>query len=90
MFCATTVGIAGATWSGCSGTATAYVGKVHVRKGPLGTSAENMLNPSDERFAITFSLSGSCWVAGRILFTAGAGAEGTVRKPFPREAKSVA
>ena len=40
-FCATTVGIAGATWSGCSGTATAYVGKVHVRKGPLGTSAEN-------------------------------------------------
>ena len=38
---ATTVGIAGATWSGCSGAATASVGKVLVRNGPLGTSAEN-------------------------------------------------
>jgi hypothetical protein len=40
-FGATTVGIAGATWSGCSGAATASVVTGHVRNGPFGTSAEN-------------------------------------------------
>jgi hypothetical protein len=37
----TTVGLSGATWSGCSGAATASVVKGHVRNGPKGTSAEN-------------------------------------------------
>jgi hypothetical protein len=40
-FGATTLGMAGATWSGCSGAATASVETVHVRNGPVGTSAEN-------------------------------------------------
>ena len=39
--CATTVGLSGATWSKCSGKATASVVTWHVRNGPLGTSAEN-------------------------------------------------
>ena len=34
----TTVGLAGATWSGCSGAATASVVTRHVPNGPLSTS----------------------------------------------------
>ena len=89
-FGATTVGLSGATWGECSGTATASVVTGHVRNGPFGTSAENRPDPSDERRAITLSFSGSCWVASRIFLSGGVGAERLATKRLPRRAKRLA
>jgi hypothetical protein len=82
--------MAGATWSGCSGAATASVETVHVRNGPVGTSAENNLNLTDDRRAITLSFTGSCWMADRILSPGRAEARDPKRKFFTRRAKSLA
>jgi hypothetical protein len=89
-FGATSVGFAGATWTGCSGTATASLVTGHVRIGPFGTSAGNRPDLSDERRAITFDFSGSCWVASRILLSDGAGTARHVPSRLRRGAKRLA
>ena len=82
-----TAAVSGATWFRCSGAVTASVDATDVRNGPQGTAAGNSPCPSEEHHAITLSLNGSCWVAGRLFFSAPDGVAPSSR--FPRRPKTL-
>ena len=64
-------GLAGALDVGCNAqVATQVVASVDPI-GPNGTSAELRYSPFDHTLAVVFSLSGTCWAAGRFNISDG-------------------